>query len=113
MNTPQFTRLERTAETRADEAKVQTKKQQNIPAYSNYEAEKAPIDTEIATLQTEEAKKYAEEAKHSAEEAKVILLKNQKKDCEEAIAKLKLEAEKAKAILKKHKEATKKVNRKK
>ena len=36
-----------------------------------------------------------------------------KKDCEEAIAKLKLEAEKAKATLKKHKEATKKVNRKK
>ena len=49
-NTPQFARLERTAETRAEEAKVETKKQQNIPAYSNYEAEKAPTDTEKATL---------------------------------------------------------------
>jgi hypothetical protein len=50
INTPQFARLERTAETRAEEAKVETKNQQNIPAYSNYEAEKAPTDTEKATL---------------------------------------------------------------
>ena len=33
ISTPQFARLERTAETRAEEAKVETKKQQNIPAY--------------------------------------------------------------------------------
>ena len=50
VKTPQFARFERTAETRAEEAKVETKKQQNIPAYSNYEAEKAPTDTEKATL---------------------------------------------------------------
>ena len=50
INTPQFARLERTAETLAEEAKVETKKQLNIPAYSNYEAEKAPTDTEKATL---------------------------------------------------------------
>ena len=50
INTPQFARLERRATTRAEEAKVETKKQQNIPAYSNYEAEKAPTDTEKATL---------------------------------------------------------------
>ena len=42
--------------------------------------------------------------KHSAEEAKVKLLRT-KKDSEEAIAKFKLEAKQAKAIIKKHKEA--------
>ena len=78
INTPQFAWLERAAETRAGEAKDETKKQQNIPAYSNYVAVKAPTDTEKATLQTEEAKNSAEEAKHSAEEAKVILLKTKK-----------------------------------
>ena len=78
INTPQFARLERTAETRAEEAKVETKKQQNIAANANIEAEKAPTDTEKATLETKEAKNYAEEAKHSAEEAKVILLKTKK-----------------------------------
>ena len=54
INTPQFARLERTAETRAEEAKVETKKQQNIAANENIEAEKAPTDTEKATLETEE-----------------------------------------------------------
>ena len=44
------------------------------------------------------------EANNYAKEAKVILLKI-KKYPEEAIAKFKLEAEQAKAILKKHKEA--------
>ena len=104
INTPQFAWLERIAETRAEEAKVETKKQQNIAANENIEAEKAPTNTEKATLETEEDKNYAEEAKHSAEEAKVILLKTQK-DYEEAKAKFKLEAEQAMAILKKHKEA--------
>ena len=51
----------------------------------------------------------AEEAKHSAEEANVKLLRT-KKDSEEAIAKFKLEAEPAKAFLKKHKEADFKKN---
>ena len=71
---------------------------------------KHPLLLKKTTLETEEAKNYAEEAKHSAEEAKVILLKT-KKDSEEAITKFKLEAEQAKAILKKHKEAAKKNNR--
>ena len=46
INTPQFARLERRAETRAEEAKVETKKQQNIAANANIEAEKAPTDNE-------------------------------------------------------------------
>ena len=95
INTTQFARLERRAETRTEEAKTETEKQLNI------EAEKAPTDTENATLETVEAKNYAEEAKHSAEEAKIILLKT-KKDYEDAIAKFKLEAEQSKAIMKKH-----------
>jgi hypothetical protein len=40
----------RAAESRAAEAKVETNKQQILPAYANYEAEKAPTDTERATL---------------------------------------------------------------
>ena len=56
INTPQFARLERRAETRAEEAKVETKKQQNISANGNIEAEKAPTDTEKATTETKEAK---------------------------------------------------------
>ena len=35
INTPQFTRPEKRAETRAEEAKVETKKQQNIAANAN------------------------------------------------------------------------------
>ena len=107
INTPQFAILERRAETRAEEAKVETKKQQNIAANENIEAEKATTDSEKATLKVEEAKDDAEEAKHSAEEAKVTLLKT-KKDPEEAIAKFKLEAEQAKAKYKKHKKTAKK-----
>ena len=45
INTPKFDRLERRAE-----AKVETKKQQNIAANANIEAEKTPTDTEKATL---------------------------------------------------------------
>ena len=78
INTPQFARLERRADTWAEEARVENKKQQNIAANANIEAEKAPTDIEKATIETEEAKNYAEEAKHSAEEAKVILLKTKK-----------------------------------
>ena len=66
-------------ETRAKEAKVKTKKQQNIGANVNIEAERAPIDTKKSSLETEEARNYTKEGKHSAEEAKVILLKTQKK----------------------------------
>ena len=66
INTPQFARIERRTETRAEETKVETKNQQNIAANSNIEAEKAPTDTEKAILQTKEAKNYAGEAKHSA-----------------------------------------------
>ena len=40
---------ERRAETRAEEAKVETKKQQNIAANANIKAEKAPTDIEKAT----------------------------------------------------------------
>ena len=86
ISTPQFARLERRAETRADEVRVKTEKQLKIAANTNIEAEKAP----------------------HAEEIKVILLKT-KKDAEEVIAKFKLEAEQAKAILKKQKEAAKQV----
>ena len=81
INTPQFARLERRAETRAEEAEVETKKQQNIAVNANMEAEKVPTDTKKATLETKEAKNYAEEAKHSTEEAKVILLKTKKRFC--------------------------------
>ena len=75
ISTPQFARLERRAETWADEARVETEKQQNNAANANIEAEKAPTDTEKATLETKEANNYAEEAKHSVREAMVILLK--------------------------------------
>ena len=72
INTPQFDRLDRRPETRAEEAKVENKKQQNTAANANIEAEKALTDTQKATLETEEAKNYAKEAKHSTEKAKVI-----------------------------------------
>ena len=62
---------------------------------------------QICKLETEKAKNYAEEAKPSAEKTKVILLKI-KKNSEDAITQFKLEAEQAKAILKRHKEAAKK-----
>ena len=58
--------------------KLKPKKQQNIAANENIEAEKEPTDTEKGTHGTEEAKNYAKEAKHSAEEAKVLLLKTKK-----------------------------------
>ena len=45
INTLQFARLERWAEARVEETKVETKKQQNIAAYANIEAEKAPQST--------------------------------------------------------------------
>ena len=73
INTPQFDRLDRRPETRAEEAKVENKKQQNTAANANIEAEKALTDTQKATLETKEAKNYAKEAKHSTEKAKVIL----------------------------------------
>ena len=68
-------RLERRAETWAEEAKVGTKKQQNIAENDNIEAEKALSDTLKTTLETKETNNYDEEAKPSAEEAMVILLK--------------------------------------
>ena len=40
INTPQFDRLDRRPETRAEEAKVENKKQQNTAANANIEAEK-------------------------------------------------------------------------
>ena len=43
ISTPQFARLERRAETRADEARVETEKQQNIAVNAHIEAEKAPL----------------------------------------------------------------------
>ena len=42
-STPQLARLERRAETRADEARVETKKQQNIAADANIETGKQPL----------------------------------------------------------------------
>ena len=56
---------------------------------ANIEAEKAPTDNEKATLETKEANTYAGEAKDS-------------------IAKFKLKAEQANAILKKYNKVTKK-----
>ena len=58
-------------------------------ANANIEAEKAPTDNEKVTLEIKEANNYTEEAKDS-------------------IAKFKLEAEQANAILKKHNKVTKK-----
>ena len=92
INTPQFTRLEKSSETRAKEAKVEIKKK----------ISKSLQQMQICKLETKEAKNYAQEAKHSAKQAKVLLLKT-KKDSEEAIAKFKLETQQPKAILKKHK----------
>ena len=43
ISTPQFARLERRAETRADEVRVKTEKQLKIAANANIEAEKAPM----------------------------------------------------------------------
>ena len=74
INTPQFAILERRTETRAEEAKVETKKARK----GNIEAKKAPTDTEKATLETEAAKNYAEEAKHSAEKSNGHIIENQK-----------------------------------
>ena len=74
-----------------------------------YGGGKAPTDIEKGALETHKAKNYTDEAKHSAEESKVVLLKKEK-DSEEAIATFKLEAEQAKAILRKHIEAAKKLN---
>ena len=59
-NTSQFTRLEGRAKTWAEEARVQTKKQQKIAAYENIEAEKVTTDTDEATIEVKEAKKNAE-----------------------------------------------------
>ena len=112
INTPQFARLERTAETHAEEAKVETKKQQTFQHIQIMRQKKHPLILKKPHFRPKTPKIQQKKLN--------ILLKKQrsyywkpKKDCEEAIAKLKLEAEKAKAILKKHKEATKKVNRKK
>ena len=63
-----------------------------------YQGGKAITDTEKSTLKADENRIDAEKAKNSAEEAK---------DTEKALAKFKLEAEKAKAILKKHNDAAK------
>ena len=98
ISTPKFARLERRAESRADEARVETKNQQNLAANANIKAEKAPTDTQKATLETVEADNYAKEVNQSAKEAKVITLKT-KKDLEKALAKFKVEVEQAKAIL--------------
>ena len=62
INTPQFARLERRAETQAEEARVETKKKQNIAEIANMENEKAPSDTKKAKVDTKEAKHDAEEA---------------------------------------------------
>ena len=98
ISTPKFARLERRAESRADEARVETENQQNISANANIKAEKAPTDTQKATLETVEADNYVKEVNQSAKEAKVITLKT-KKDLEKALAKFKVEVEQAKAIL--------------
>ena len=62
INIQQFARLDRRAETRAEEAKVETKKEQNIAEIANMENEKAPSDTKKAKVDTKEAKHDAEEA---------------------------------------------------
>ena len=78
INISQVARLQRRAETRAEEARVETKKQQNIAVNAKSESEKATTDAKKTTLEAEEAKKDAEEAKHYAEEANAILLKTEK-----------------------------------
>ena len=54
------------AETRSEEAKVETKSNKTFQ------------QMQICKLETEKAKNYGKEAKHSADEAKVILLKTKK-----------------------------------
>ena len=56
INTPQFDRLERRPETRAEEAKVEKKKQQNTAANTNIEAEKALTDTQKPHLRPKKLK---------------------------------------------------------
>ena len=68
---------------------------------------KKPLILNKPTPKTKEAKNAAKEVKHSAVEEKAILLTTQR-DFDEPIDKLKLEAEQAKAILKKHTKTAKK-----
>ena len=75
----------------ADEARVETQKQQNIAATWKYWGWKSTHGyRRHKTIKTKEANNYPGEAK-------VILLKT-KKDSEEARAKFKLEAQQAMAI---------------
>ena len=92
-STSQITRLQRRAETRAEEARAETKKQQNIAANARTEAEKAKADADSAIIE-------AEQARSTAEEAKEKLLKIQK-DSEEMLSKLE-QAEQARVLLEKH-----------
>ena len=61
ISTPLFARLESRAETQADEARVETKKQQ----MQILRLKKHPLIMKKATLKTEEANNPAEEAKDS------------------------------------------------
>lgn len=108
----QSARLKRRAETRAEEARAETKRQQHIAENAKIEAVKATTQAEKATIEAEKAATEADEAKRSAEEAKVLSFKI-KKDSEETIARcefviqnaqrdvnnLREEAEKAKLLL--------------
>ena len=105
INTPQFARLERRAKTRAEEVKVKTKKQQNIAANANIEAEKAPPDTEKAT---------PKKLKIMLKKPNILLKKQRsyywkpKRILKKLYGKFKLKSKQDKAILKKHKKTAKK-----
>ena len=81
----QSARLKRRADPRFEEARTETKDQQDIAENSKIVAVKATTEAEKATIEVEKATTEADEAKRSAEEAKVLSIQI-KKDSEETIA---------------------------
>ena len=71
----QSARQKKRAETRAAEARSETKRQQDIGENSKNEAKQATTEAEKATIEAEKAAIEAEEAKRSAEEAKLLSVK--------------------------------------
>ena len=71
----QSARLKRRAETRAEEARAETTRQQDIAENAKIEAVKATSEAEKATIEAEKAATEAEEARQSAEKAKISSLK--------------------------------------
>ena len=73
VNFSQYDRLKRTAEARAEEARVERKQQQEIANKAKIDAEKAATKAEEATFKAAKASTEAEETKRLAEEAKITL----------------------------------------